>query len=258
MKISFIITSFNQKKRLFYSLQSAIHQKVNDDSEYEIILADDNSTDGTIEMVKKYFPSVKISINDKSIAGKFTTCTNKNKAVTIAEGERLVFSNGDVLFSSNFIDSYFNPIWQDNIVFGPCERSDKKIEKYIEPILIKINDKNIETRLFKNYKDLVRLLSEKEWIYPDPHHDNSVYTYNQKYTPIYPWGGNMSVMKEHFMEVKGFPEYDYYGGEESALCIKITEKFNVNTVSNNKAYSLHLWHPQYNQDGIKYRPEYLL
>ena len=73
MKISFIITSFNQKKRLFYSLQSATFQKLSDGNDYEIILADDNSTDGTIEMVKKYFPSVRISLNEKSIPGQFSS-----------------------------------------------------------------------------------------------------------------------------------------------------------------------------------------
>ena len=85
MKISFIITSFNQKNRLFYSLQSAVSQKLSEGNDYEIILADDNSTDGTIEMVKQNFPSVRISLNKKSIPGKFTTCTNKNTAVQIAQ-----------------------------------------------------------------------------------------------------------------------------------------------------------------------------
>lgn len=258
MKISFIITSFNQKNRLFYSLQSAIAQKLSEGNDYEIILADDNSTDGTIEMVKKYFPSVIISLNEKSIPGKFTTCSNKNTAVKLAQGDRLVFSNGDVIFASTFIESYCDPIWADKIVFGPCERSDEKINTYFEPLSIKIKDKIVETRLLESHKDLVRLLSEKEWLHPDPHHDGSVYTYNKEYSPIHPWGGNMSVMKNQFNTVNGFPEYDYYGGEEGALCKSIVDAFNIPVVSNGKSYSIHLWHQQINNESIKNRPEYKL
>ena len=258
MKISFIITSYNQKNRLYYSLQSAVNQKLSEGNDYEIILADDNSTDGTIEMVKKYFPSVIISINDKSILGKFTTCTNKNHAVRIARGERLVFSNGDIIFSSGFIESYCNDIWADNIVFGPCERSDEQIDGYLTPMKIKITDIIVETRMLNSYKELVLLLSEKKWLYPDPHHDGSVYTYNKKFTPIHPWGGNMSILRDQFEEVNGFPEYDFYGGEESALCREIIDNFGVSVVSNSSSYSIHLWHPQYNNEQVKFRPEYLL
>jgi glycosyltransferase involved in cell wall biosynthesis len=258
MKISFIITSFNQKKRLFYSLQSAIHQKLSNDNDYEIILADDNSTDGPIEMVKKHFPSVRISLNNKSIPGKFTTASNKNCAIKMAQGDRLVLSNGDVIFSSGFIDSYCNPIWENNVVFGPCERSDEKIDNYLTNLLIPIKDEIISTPKLNNHKEIVRILSDNNWLYPDPHHDGSVYTYNNEYSVIHPWGGNMSVMRDHFEEVDGFPEYDFYGGEEDALTKKIVDMFKVKVVSNGKSYSIHLWHPQYNNNDIKIRPEYEL
>jgi len=257
MKISFIITSFNQKNRLFYSLQSAVSQKLSEGNDYEIILADDNSTDGTIEMVKQNFPSVRISLNKKSIPGKFTTCTNKNTAVQIAQGDRLVLSNGDVIFASTFIDSYCNPIWESNIIFGPCEISDEQIAPHLEPLNIKIKNEVIKTRLLNNYKDLVRLLSDKEWLHPDPHPDGSVYDYNKQFSPKHPWSCNMSIMRDHFEEVDGFPEFEKYGGEE-VLCEKIVQKFNVPVVSNGKAYSIHLWHPQINNEKIKERPDYLL
>jgi glycosyltransferase involved in cell wall biosynthesis len=258
MKISFIITSFNQKRRLFYSLQSAVAQKLSEGNDYEIIVADDNSTDGTIEMIKKHFPTVKISLNDKSIPGKFTTCTNKNSAVKMAKGDRLVLSNGDIIFASTFIDSYCDPIWGDNIVFGPCERSAEQITEYLDYLPIKIKEQIIETQKVTNHKDLVRILTENEWLHPDPHHDGSVYTYNKEFSPIHPWGGNMSIMRDHFEEVDGFPEFDFYGGEEGALCKKIVDEFKVKVLSNGKSYSIHLWHPQLNNDNIKIRPDYQL
>lgn len=258
MKISFIITSYNQKKRLFYSLQSALHQKLSPGNDYEIILADDHSTDGTLDMVKKYFPSVKIVLNEKPLKNKFTTCSNKNTAVKSAKGDRLVLSNGDVIFSSTFIDSYCDSIWKDNIVFGPCERCDEKIVPYLDPLNVKIKDHIYEVKKLDTNKDIVRLLASNEWIYPDPHHDGSVYTYNVEYSFMHPWGGNMSIMRDHFEEVDGFPEFDHYGGEESALSAKIIKAFKVKVVSNGKAYSIHLWHPQHNKEGKFVREEYYL
>ncbi len=209
-------------------------------------------------MVEKYFPSIRISLNEKSIPGKFTTCTNKNTAVKMAQGDRLVLSNGDIIFSSSFIESYCDPIWEDNIVFGPCERSDEKISNYLGNLSIRIKDNVITIPKLNDHKEIVRILSDNNWLYPDPHHDGSVYTYNKEFSLIHPWGGNMSVMREHFNKVNGFPEYDFYGGEEDALCTKIFKKFGVKVLSNGKSYSIHLWHPPFNNDKVKDRPDYLL
>jgi glycosyltransferase involved in cell wall biosynthesis len=258
MKISFIITSYNQKKRLYYSLQSALHQKLSEGNDYEIILADDHSTDGTIDMVKKYFPTVKITLNDRPVNGKFTTCSNKNTAVKAAKGDRLVLSNGDIIFSTTFIESYCDPIWKDNIIFGPCERSDERISPYLDYLKLKIKDQIYDVRKLDTNKDIVRLLASNDWIYPDPHHDGSVYKYNVEYSFMHPWGGNMSVMRDHFEEVDGFPELTHYGGEESALSAKIIKDFNVKVVSNGKSYCIHLWHPQYNAEGKFDKEEYYL
>jgi len=259
MKVSFIITSFNQRKRVYYSLLSAVNQKLSNGNDYEVILADDNSTDGTLDMVTELFPTVKISLNDKSITGKFTTCTNKNAAVKIATGDRLILSNGDIIFSSSFVDSYCDPIWGDNMVFGPCDRSSENIVPYLEDLPIKIKNSNIKIKKVISHKDIVKILSENKWIDKDPHHDGSVYTYNQEFSPIHPWGGNMSVMKHHFEAVGGFPELTYYGTEEGRLCTSIyNQNPGIKVLSNGKSYSIHLWHPQHNNEGIKHRIEYEL
>lgn len=256
MKISVLLSSYNQKKRLFYSLQSLMRQKLNNNDEFEIILADDNSTDGTIEMVKKEFPSVIISTNVDSKLNKYTLASNLNSAAKIATGDRLVFSNGDVVFSSGFVNAHSDRLLQGNVIFGPCERSSEEINKYMEFLSIKIKNEIIEDRYFNGVKEIVSFLSQKKLISPDPHHDGSVYTYNEKFSTIHPWGGNYSVEKKHFDAVNGFDNREYYGGEERVLVGKIVDKFGCDVLSNVNAYAIHLWHPQVNSENNKIKQEY--
>lgn len=256
MKISLLISSYNQEKRLFYSLQSAVNQKMSENNTLEIILADDNSTDGTIEMVKKYFPAVIISFNPKSINQKYTLADNWNQAAKIATGDRLIFSNGDILFASGFAEAHADPKLNGHVIFGPYERSDGKIGKFLEFLPIKIKNQIVKNRYFTSYKEVVTMLSDQNWITRDLHHDDSVYTYNQEYSIIHPWGGNFSVMKDHFDSVGGFDGRKYYGGEERVLVGKIVNTFNCKVLSNKNAYAIHLWHPQYNQEGIDNKVEY--
>ena len=257
MKISLLLSSYNQEKRLFYSLQSAISQKMAEGNSIEIILADDHSTDGTYKMIEKYFPDVIVSLNDKSIKNKDTLADNWNQAAKLATGDRLIFSNGDILFASGFAEAHADPIFDGHIIFGPYERSDEKLGPYLEFLPMKIKDQIINERQFSSHKEIVKLLSENNWISRDLHHDDSIYTYNQEYSIRHPWGGNFSVMKSHFDAVGGFDGRQYYGGEEMALVEKIVTKFPSKVLSNKNAYAIHLWHPQYNKHGLNTRQEYL-
>lgn len=256
MKISLLLSSYNQEKRLYYSLQSAINQKMSEGNSLEIILADDNSIDGTHDMVKQHFPDVIISVNDKSKKDTYTLADNWTRAAKIATGDRLVFSNGDILFASGFAEAHADPIFNGHIIFGPYERSDEQIGQYLEFLPMKIKDTIVQTRHFTSYKEIVKMLSENNWITKDLHHDDSVYTYNQEYSIRHPWGGNFSVMKEHFDSVGGFDGRQYYGGEEMALVDKIVKKFNAKVLSNKNAYAIHLWHPQLNKHGETTRQQY--
>ncbi len=49
MLLSFIIPTFNSSKTIEISLFSILNQKIKD---YEIIVVDDQSTDGTVEIIK--------------------------------------------------------------------------------------------------------------------------------------------------------------------------------------------------------------
>jgi glycosyltransferase involved in cell wall biosynthesis len=143
MDVSMIVSSFNQKTRLNFCLQSLQVQELN--FNWEVILADDNSTDGTLDMVAERFPFVKISKNNKSESGVYTLADNWNAAAKLATGKRLVFSNADMVYSKYFLAAHMDPIMQDSIIFGPGYCSKPKSIDYINNV--KSVDKLVKFRM---------------------------------------------------------------------------------------------------------------
>jgi GR25 family glycosyltransferase involved in LPS biosynthesis len=236
-KASVIISSFNQCKRLKFALSSIIKQ---DYDNYEVIVADDNSTDGTVEMISENFKGVKISLNKKSKSKKYTLADNWNTAAILATGKRLIFTNGDNLFSSSFVSAHMDTNMKSDIIFGPNERTTEEIITHLG---------------CKNHIDLLKSIKTIE---RDLRHDDSAYTYNNIYNTWYPWGNNFSIPTEIFNSVGGFPSKDVYGGEEKELLDSVVQKHKTLIKSNKNAYTLHLWHPQFNTTKTEKRQEYSL
>jgi len=228
-KISLIISSCNQIKRLKYSLLSAIIQ---DYDNYEVIVADDGSNDGTELMVKHDFPGVIFSSNPDREKGKYTLALNWNAAADIATGERLIFTNADCIFPRGYVSAHADPNMFNDIIFGPNERTDEKIESLLENNL--------------SVKNLLLEYSKVSKLGKDLRHDTSAYTYNKEWSYYYPWGNNMSVPAEAFREVGGFPKLKKYGGEEILLSKKLHVRKGIKIKSNIKTLNIHLWHPVVN------------
>lgn len=238
-KASLIISSFNQAKRLKFCLQSAINQHYEN---YEVILADDNSTDNTVRMAEEMFPGVQISSNKKSQKNKYTLADNWNTAAKLASGERLIFTNGDNLLSPRFVAAHMDAAMQSDIIFGPNERT-------IEEIVPLLDNYNTHHDLLKHIKTIEKDLRQ----------DGSAYTYNELFNTWYPWGNNFSIPTNIFRDIGGFPSKNFYGGEEKELLDNVVKKFSsIKIKSNVHAYTLHLWHPQFNNTETKAREEYFL
>jgi GR25 family glycosyltransferase involved in LPS biosynthesis len=239
-KVSLIISSCNQKDRLKFSLKSALIQ---DYYNYEVIVADDGSTDGTHEMVREQFPGVKLSINPHRAAGVYTLAQNWNTAAEMATGERLIFTNADCIFSKKYVSSHADKALKNDIIFGPNERTDQSIGEFIKEDI--------------SANELLKKYSKKSKIGRDLRHDISAYTYNVKYNYYYPWGNNMSVPTKEFKKAGGFPKLREYGGEEILLSKKLQTKFGLDVKSNVNALNIHIWHPVVNEmsspfDEFKY------
>ncbi len=95
-KVSIIIVNYNGKELLQKCLDSLL--KVNYDN-FEIILVDNNSTDGTVEFITKNYPSLVIIKLDSNKG----FAEPNNVAAKISKGKYLLFLNNDTVVTPNFI-----------------------------------------------------------------------------------------------------------------------------------------------------------
>jgi hypothetical protein len=88
--ISIIILSWNTKEYLHKCLTSLGHRL--DSNDYEIIVIDNASTDGSAEMVHKHFPSVKLIINSTNTG----YAAGNNLGIRMAQANHILLMNSDI------------------------------------------------------------------------------------------------------------------------------------------------------------------
>lgn len=98
MKVSVIIVNYNVQ----YFLEVCLHSVFRALERYsgEVIVVDNLSSDGSVEMVKQQFPKVKLIANQVNCGfGKAN-----NQGVAIAQGEYLLFLNPDTVLPEDFFE----------------------------------------------------------------------------------------------------------------------------------------------------------
>jgi len=96
--ISICMVSFNSEKVLSNCLESIYASSPS--VTREIILVDNNSVDGTANMVKTAFPDVKLIVNNKNVG--FSKATNQ--ALRISQGRYLLWLNCDTIIAHDLLD----------------------------------------------------------------------------------------------------------------------------------------------------------
>lgn len=99
MDVSFVIPVKNESGTILKCLSSVSSQFYNGDLTYELIIVDDHSTDGTIELVKTY-KGQYVSIY--SLVGITGPAAARNLGAFKAKGDILVFLDGDIVLSKSW------------------------------------------------------------------------------------------------------------------------------------------------------------
>jgi len=96
--VSIVIVNWNRKDDLKECLESIRKQTY---TNIEIIVVDNHSTDGTIEMIRKEFPEVKLIVMPDSSYG---ACETFNIGFANATGEYVVIMDNDALLEKDWIE----------------------------------------------------------------------------------------------------------------------------------------------------------
>lgn len=101
MQLSIIIVSYNTKEITRNCLQSIRNSKLQ--LEYEIILVDNASSDGSVQMVREDFPEVRLIANETN--NMFAKANNQ--AMQVAKGDYFLLLNSDTIVEPGNIEKLY-------------------------------------------------------------------------------------------------------------------------------------------------------
>ncbi len=202
-ELSIIILNHNTKDLILNCLDSL--RKVKDEVNFEIIVSDNESDDGSVDSIRKNFPEVKI------IEGPNLSFSNgNNRAKKTSEGEYILFLNSDTLVHKSTLKKCLEYIRGDNSIGAlTCKlilangELDKDVRRRFPTPLISFK------RLFlKNGGDYWY-----EDISPDKTHDVESIE-----------GAFFLTRKKILDEVGWFDENYNFDGEDLDLCFQIKSR----------------------------------
>lgn len=133
-KVSIVMPSFNQVEFIERSIQSVLNQ---DYPNLELLVIDGGSTDGSVEVIKKYQDRIAYWVSEPD-EGQAQAI---NKGITRATGEWVGWQNSDDLFAPNAISEMVQCAWRNpeaSLVIGDMcmiDAHDNRIRniRYIKP-----------------------------------------------------------------------------------------------------------------------------
>lgn len=229
--ISIIIVSYNTKDLTIACLDSV--RQYSQDISYEVIIVDNNSTDGSVESLEKYsqkHPQFKLIKSKENLGfGK-----GNNLGVKNAKGEYMLLLNSDTLFTQNVLKHYLDK-YQDKKSTIPGIYSCKLLNKdgsiqasggYF-PDLTNL----IAWQLFLDDIPLINKLFKS--FHPTPT------SYSSQKQPDWVTGAFMILPKSIYEKVKGFDENIFMYTEETELAYRLS-KINQKVVYDPTTSIVHL------------------
>ncbi len=239
--ISVIVTTYNWPEALRACLESLLAQ---DDGYFEIIIADDGSTQDTQDLVQTFKSQSPIQIKHAYQADKgFRAGTIRNKAVALSAGDYLVFLDGDCIVFSDFIQKhrrlaepgFFVP--GNRILLSQCF-TQKVLQQHI-PLHQRSAFFFIGCWLTGKINRFLPLLT-----FP---FDFFRYRHPKRWQKAMTC--NLALFKQDFMAVNGFDEaFEGWGYEDSDLVIRLIHNGIKRKEGRFAVPVLHLWHSHNSRD----------
>lgn len=236
MLISVIVATYNRPDALRLVIQSLLDQT---DRSYEIVIADDGSTQETASLIKTFQMFSAISI--KHVWQKdegFQLSRIRNLAMSQAAGDYLIFLDGDCIVQPDFVQQHRKLAKDQHMVTGSRILLEKEITDYL-----------CLSKTWSYIKFKQGLL--KNWIKGEVNKflpvfvklpDSSLRVYSN-----FQWrrikGCNLACWKTDALSINGFDEdLIGWGHEDADFVFRLHDK-NIRRISGAWATEVfHLWH----------------
>lgn len=143
--ISVVIPLYNKEKQIAYTLQSVLNQTFQD---FEVVIVDDGSTDGSVAEVEKFCDS-RIRLIHQKNAG---VAAARNRGIEEAKGDLIAFLDADDVWKPEYLATQYHLFQQypDCSVFA-CNYEFRDTEGKVTPTIIRKLPFSGEDGILSNY-----------------------------------------------------------------------------------------------------------
>ncbi|MFQ5852530.1 MAG: glycosyltransferase family 2 protein [Candidatus Binatia bacterium] len=242
-KTSVIITTYNRPDALAAVLEGF---KVQSQSDFEVVIADDGSTEDTADLIghiagQMPFRTCHVWQDDKG----FRAAAARNRGIAASSGDYVIFVDGDCIPFPDFIATHLRLaesgwfVAGNRILMNPSFTRRVLAEKL--PVYSWGFLKWVYTRLRGSINRLVPLLR-----LPDG-------TFRKR--KAYRWDGaktcNLAVWRQDLLKINGFDErYQGWGHEDADLVVRLIRAKVRRKEARFAVPVLHLWHPDIERIGL--------
>ncbi len=244
MRISVIVTTYNRPDALAVVLEGYLAQT---DRKFQLIIADDGSTDETKEVVSAYgsraaFPVEHVWQEDKG----FRAAAIRNRALAATEADYIIFSDGDCIPLPDFVARHRLLAEKGWFVVG-----NRILLSEVFTNRILSGDISVHTWDVRQWLGARMRGHTNRWL---PLLSLSLLSPLRKARPQR-WEGamtcNLSAWREDLLFINGFDEtYSGWGLEDSDLVIRLIQSGLGRKSARFAAPVLHLWHKENDRSSL--------
>lgn len=221
LKVSIIIPTYNRSQLLDYSLASLVQQDI-DKRDFEVIVADDGSSDDTKEVLRRYEDKMNTRYVYQPDKG-YRPASARNMGIRVAEGHICLFMDSGVMLNSDCVRQHidFYARMNDNVAvvgyiygFQRTKDSEIKLKELID---------------ISNVADSISKISKNPLFFDvrEVHYVN--YNYQIHDLPaswLYFWTCHVSATRYQLLSAGLFDEnYDgRWGGEDNDIAIRLVQQ----------------------------------
>lgn len=157
MKISVVIPLYNKEKQIAHTLQSVFNQTFQD---FEVVVVDDGSTDGSVAEVEKLSDS-RIRLIHQKNAG---VSAARNRGIEEAKGDLIAFLDADDEWKPEYLATQYHlsQKYPDCNVFA-CNYEFRNIEGKVTPTIIRKLPFTCEDGILSNYFEVASCSHPPLW-----------------------------------------------------------------------------------------------
>jgi len=210
MQLSVIIVSWNVKDLLDKNLESIF--KFTKDLDFEVIVVDNTSTDGTVPMIANKYPQVELILNNQNLG----FAKANNQGLEIAKGNYILFMNPDMELVENSFKILFDYLENNKdigIVGCTLKYGDGSVQKSVKNFPELADQLLIELKLHHIFKTK----SLKHYLAED-------FNYSQEQLVNQLMGAFLFCRREVVLKLKGFSQDYPIWWEDVDLCYRAKQQ----------------------------------